>query len=207
MTSIRVITPPDPIVKPSEISSSYSDDDTQIKALIAAATEEIDGPTGWVGRCFGPQTLELSGWFGSCRVHLPCPPIIKIESIVTVDRAGNETAVEAASFWTDGDDIVIAPGSAWVKCDQHRIRYTAGYNGTSGAAPGEIQTGSVPERARQAVIMAVQHMKSLNADNLFLRSEEVEGVGTFQYTVSDAAGAIIRDTSRRLLAGLKVQRV
>jgi hypothetical protein len=55
--------------------------------------------------------------------------------------------------------------------------------------------------------MAVQHMKSLNADNLFLRSEEVEGIGTFQYTVSDAAGAIIRDTTRRLLAGLKVQRV
>ncbi len=52
--------------------------------------------------------------------------------------------------------------------------------------------------------MAVQNMKALAAENLFLRAEEIEGVGRKEYTVSEAAGNIIRETSRRLLRGLKV---
>jgi hypothetical protein len=65
----------------------------------------------------------------------------------------------------------------------------------------------VPARVKQAVKMAVQNMMALGAENLFLKSETVEGLGSKSYVVSDVAGKIIQDTSERLLSGLKLYRV
>ncbi len=82
-----------------------------------------------------------------------------------------------------------------------RIVYDAGYSGTPIADGG---TGQCSGERKAAVILGVQQLKAISAENLFLRSEEVEGIGTFQYTVSDQAGAIIQRASERLLEGLRV---
>ena len=85
-----------------------------------------------------------------------------------------------------------------------RIRYRAGYNGTSDAAPSDTQTGAVPERARQAVILMATHLLNTGSENLFLSVDEVDGIGRKQYVVSDNARAMIEQTCDRLLAGLRV---
>jgi len=205
--SARVIMPPHPIVTPAEIAGSHASDDAAVASMIAAVTEEIDGPTGWVGRSLGPQTLEWSGWLGSRRMWLPCGPVIAIVSVKTVDEDGVEEEVDASTWRQDGDEIVVAQGANWVSRYRHRVRYKAGYNGTTGAGEGEVQTGAVPERARQAIILSVQHLKSLSVPSLYLRADEVEGIGRKEYTLSDVASRVVQQSCDRLLAGLRIYRL
>lgn len=203
---VRVIISPEPIVLPSDIAGDHGDDDAAVAAMIQAITEEIDGPEGWLGRTLGPQTLELmlESWPG-CEVKLPYPPIIKGVSVVYDDEAGVEQLVDEA-------DYKIASGRFWLRPSWPRpsladvpypvrIQYEAGYDGEDVASGG---TGPVPERARQAIILSVQNLKAMGSENLFLRSEEVDGVGTFQYTVSDQAGAVIKRASESLLSTLVI---
>lgn len=201
---LRLVTPPDPIVVPEEIPGAASDD-VAVEGLIAAVTEAIEGPRGWLGRSFGPQTIEWTTWLGCCRVLLPCYPIIKIESVVTIDRQGAETVVDPAMWRQDGDWLVVADGASWVVRDAcHRVRYRAGYNGWSGAGPDEVQTGAVPENARQAIILSVQHLRSLQVESLYLKVDEVDGVGRREYTLSEQASNIIDRTCATLLSTLRV---
>lgn len=203
---LRVVTPPSPIVTPADIPGAHAPDDASVVQMIAAATEEIDGPQGWLGRCLGPQELELTGWIGCYRFWLPCPPTITILSVSTEDCDGNAESADPASWRQDGDNLVIAEGASWVRQPVHRVRYKAGYNGTSGAAIDEVQTGDIPARVKQAIILAVQHMKALSADNLYLKVDEVEGVGRREFTLSDTAGRIIRQACDNLLSGLRIYR-
>lgn len=204
--NIRVITPPEPFVTPAEIAGDHAGDDSKIAAMIAAATEEIDGYTGWLGRCLGPQELEWSGRICCYLVDLPIGPVLELVGLSTEDAAGTAVPVDPDDYRLRDGRILISAGAAWIGAPVHRVRYWAGY-GIRNASDPTKWNEQVPERVKQAIIMSVQHMKALGAENLFLRSEEVEGIGTVQYTVSDQASAIIRDTSRRLLSGLKVRRV
>lgn len=193
---ITVITPPQPFLTPADIPGDHAPDDPAVVSMIAAATGEIDGPFGWLRRAIGKQTLEIEGCYSGPWVELPLPPLIRIVGVyssTTVD--GTETIVDASLYRKERGRIIF---NGWLTA--HRIRYEAGFSEADG-------TGPIPWQVKQAVVMAVQNMKALGAENLFLRSEEVEGVGTFTYTVSDQAGNIIRDTARRLLSGLKVPRV
>ncbi len=203
---VRVIIPPEPIVLPSDIAGIHGDDDAAVAAMIQAVTEEIDGPSGWVGRALGKQTLELmlKSW-PSCEFKLPYPPIITDVSVAYADEAGAEQFVDEDQYTVSDGRFWFASGWAAPTLGEHpfpvRIRYEAGYDGEDVESGG---TGPVPERARQAIILSVQSLKSLGAENLFLRSEEVEGVGTTQYTVSDQAGAVIKRASESLLSTLVV---
>ncbi|OCP05004.1 MULTISPECIES: hypothetical protein [unclassified Ensifer] len=201
---VRVITPPAPIVTPSDVPGSHPGTDAGIAALIAATTEQIDGPDGWLGRCLGPQTIEVAGLFFRERQKLPFGPVIKIISIVTEDEDGNATPADSSTWRQDGDTLVVSTGARWVTDYRHRVRYSAGYNGTAGAAPGEAQTGKVPERARQAIILSVQDLVRVRASDADIRSEEVEGVGTATYLDSDKMAAVIERTCGRLLSTLRV---
>ena len=206
---VRVITPPEPIVTPAAIAGDHAAEDATVAAQIQAVTEDIDGPTGWLGRALGPQTLELSiDCWGSGIVRLPYRPIIGVVSITYADAEGVDQTVEAASYSLTDDLLWFRPTwSAPAVASQPspiRIRYKAGYNGTTGAAEGDQQTGAIPERARQAIILAVQHLRSLGSENLFLRSIEVPDVITKSYTVSDQASGIIQRATDSLLQGLRI---
>lgn len=199
--NLRVVIPPAPIVVPADITGSHAADDAKVAATIAAVTEELDGPTGWLGRAIGVQTIEASGQFCVERTPLPCRPIIEIKSVVTEDRDGHSAAADPATWRQDGDELVIHRGANWTRRYRHIVRYEAGYDGQAIEDGG---TGPVPARIKQAIIVMVQDLIATKAENLFLRSEEVDGVGSRQYTVSDQAGTIIRRTADRLLAGLRV---
>ncbi len=198
---ITVITPPQPFVTPADIPGSHAPDDPAITAMIAAAVGEIDGPYGWLRRSIGKQTLEISGRWLSQSVELPLPPIIAVVGAFWTDAAGTEAALDAGSYFKRGEAVVFKTGAPWLaRCAGLRIRYTAGFSEADG-------TGPIPPQVKQAIIMAVQNMKALAAENLFLRAEEVEGIGRKEFTVSETAGNIVRETPRRLLRGLKVATV
>lgn len=201
--NLHVIIPPEPLLGSEDIPG-HNAGDAAIEALIAAAQEEIDGPDGWVGRAFGVQTLEYSGWFPHSRIRLPCPPAIEAVSLVWIDHRDIETSVDITGYSIEDNCLVVPHDASWVSHHvRARIRYRAGYNGIPVEDGG---TGDVPKRAEQAIILAVQHLADMGGENLFLRSDEVEGVGTRQYVVSDAASKLIRTTTDRLLSGLRIYR-
>jgi hypothetical protein len=195
---LAVIEPPSPIVLPEDVGATEGD--VALAALIQAVTEEIDGPDGWLGRALGPQTLELRGCFSCGPIFLPCPPTIEVLEVAYQGADDVEMIVGDADYRLVGS-FLEPVGKGWSSLT--RIRYRAGYDGAS-AATG--RTGDVPERARQAIILAVRNLQSLGAENLFLRSEQVEGIGTTQYVVSEVAGKVIATAVDRLLNGLRVYR-
>jgi hypothetical protein len=201
-----VITPPEPIVTPADIAGAHAADDAGVAAIIQAVTEEIDGPDGWLGLCLGEQTLQLSleGW--PCdALRLPCGPILSIESIRYLDRDNAEIPVAAPNYsLRDGIlefDLSWSKPSLSRRTGPIRIRYVAGHDGE---AIDDGGTGELPDRARLAIILATQHLISLGGENLFLRSEEVEGIGVRQYTVSSQASDLIQRACTNLLSGLRV---
>nr|WP_278520059.1 head-tail connector protein [Brucella anthropi] len=94
-SQVRVITAPEPVVTLEEAKRhlivDHDDDDDLIRSLIASATMWLDGPTGWLGRSLGVQTLELRAcdFFSlSCQfdiIPLPFPPVLEIISISYLD--------------------------------------------------------------------------------------------------------------------------
>lgn len=198
---ISVITPPQPFVTPADIPGAHAPDDPAITAMIAAAVGEIDGPYGWLRRSIGKQTLELVASPMDRFIALPLPPIIAVLSVKSIAADRTETTLDPSQYLRRQETLVLRDFSTpFQNCSCLRVRYTAGFSEADG-------TGPIPPQVRHAVIMAVQNMKALAAENLFLRAEEIEGVGRIEYTVSEAAGNIIRETSRRLLRGLKVATV
>lgn len=210
---VRVITPPTPIVTPANIAGSHASNDAAVAALIAAVTEDIDGPGGWLGRALGPQVLEIvAGRFSEIArcgvIHLPYPPLISVVSVKYLDANGNEQTLDPEVYRVNETSLMLNAGEGWPSTggfdDAVRVRFKAGYNGTSGAGIGEMQTGAVPERARQAIILSVQHLKSLGVENLYLRADEVDDIGRQEFTLSETASKVVTASCDRLLSTLRI---
>ncbi|NTG20009.1 hypothetical protein G6L00_06075 [Agrobacterium rhizogenes] len=209
---VQVITPPAPIVTPADIPGNHAADDSKIAAMIAAVTEDIDGPGGWLGRSLGKQTLELTLGHADKDCPLkPFPPreislryIPVIADAVTVKYLDLDEAVQTVdpanykvfddAVWFNSDFVFPAVADA---PDAIRIRYDAGYGGSG-------NNGAVPERAKQTIILCVQDLMRLQASDFAVRSETVEGVGSTNYLDQDRVSAIVEKTCERLLARLWV---
>lgn len=199
--TVRVIVPPEPIVTPGDIPGDHAADDATVARAIAAATRTVDGPSGWLGRALGPQTLEMTGWFGCERIRLPYPPIIGIVGIVTEDRDGNAQTADPATYRRDGDCLVVRAGASWVTRPVHRIRYEAGYDGEPVEDGG---TGEVPPEAIDAIILLVQDRLRLGALDAGVRSETVEGVGAMTYLDSDRFSDLAQRAAKNRLSGIRI---
>jgi hypothetical protein len=188
-------------VVPADIAGSHAEDDAKVIAAIAAVTATLDAPTGWLGRAIGAQTLELRLERFDCgEVTLPCPPIIGSVEIKYLDVDLDEQTYDAENYELLSDGrIWLKTGKSWPTLGRHpepiRIRYQAGY-------------AAVPAAIKQAIVVMAQDLISTSAENLFIRSDEIEGVGTVQYTVSDQASALVQRAADRLLmnSGLRVYR-
>ena len=204
-----VIVPPEPIVTPAGIPGTHAADDATVAAYIAAATAQIDGPTGWVGRAFGVQTLEYRTDGFPCReIVLPCPPVVSLTSITYRDASGSDQTIDldTVELARMGGVIRLLSGS-WpsTSCglDALKVRYVAGYNGTSIADGG---TGSLPPQVAQAISFLVQNMSGTATASQDLKVEEVEGIGRREYFTSRADASTLTKAADGLLAGLRVFR-
>ncbi len=130
-----------------------------VEGYIAAATAWLDGPAGWLGRSLGEQTLELATCH-LCDRRLPCGPVVSIESIPYLDRAGDEQVLPDTGYRLLADGSIYA--ERWPAVTETpesvRIRYVAGYpdrqeTPEEGADPVAVST--VPEPIRQAILLLV----------------------------------------------------
>lgn len=141
---VLVITPPAPVITLAEaklhLGVTHDDEDTLITAMVAAATQHLDGERGWLGRAIGPQELEARGmYFDDRSIRPPFPPVISVTSIKYLDSNGAEQTLAADQYEVRGNEIVRAWGVSWpsTRCDGEnvRIRYRAGYAADAGADP------------------------------------------------------------------------
>lgn len=147
---VVVVTPPDPVITTDQakdhLNVDHDDDDALIDIYVAAATANLDGPDGWLGRALGAQTLELRlDAFGCKPIVLPCPPIATIESVKYVDADGVEQTVAAEDYELLGAELDVAFGKSWPAARRQReavrIRYAAGY--TAGDPAGALHPSIV----------------------------------------------------------------
>lgn len=195
--------------------------DDMIEALVGAATQQLDPAAGgWLGRALRPQTweLRLSGfpYATACvgditradAIVLPYPPLLAVDSVKYDDGDGVEqTLVLGTGYRVLGGGnarsyLLPAYNGAWpssVRCDYEsvRVRFTCGY---------EILTAGdeLPKTIKQAVLLMAKHLNGLSERNLFISSEDVVGVGSKNYVVSENAAAVMKAASESLVSTLRV---
>lgn len=184
---MRVVTisPPAPIVTPSDIPGGHDSDDALVLLFAAAAQAELDGPTGWLGRALGVQTLELTAdeWPRA----LPYPPFLELVSVTAGGVAVAGLEVASSGALTVPSD---APAGRIV------VRWKAGYDG--------LKTPPVPANAKAAVILATTMLRSIGREDVFVEQEQVTGVGSTTWTVSKEVSETIERTIGNLLSPLRV---
>jgi uncharacterized phiE125 gp8 family phage protein len=153
---VVVITPPTPIVTWEEAKAHLRlDGDSEkvlVEAMIAAATANIDGPTGWLGRSIGAQDLEVRFDLvaTSSTIRLPYAPVISLLGVTYLDRNDVEQEADLDDFELLGD-MLVPQGSEWIwlggslRREAGRVRYRAGYV-------------DVPAPIKAAVLMMVGDM-------------------------------------------------
>lgn len=165
---VRVIEAPAPIVTIEEARAHLSDlpaeDETYVKSLILAATTWIDGPTGWLGRPLGIQTLELSAPdFAAldCEYYpLPFSPVLAGVSVKFRRPDGVWDEVPADDRVFDEMGAFPAAGKSWPNVftgrgDNVRIRYKVGCGWLDGDPASPVS--HVPESIKFAILLLVAH--------------------------------------------------
>lgn len=118
------------------------EEDAQIDALIAAATAEIDGKNGWLGRALCTQTWKFTlPEFPYGGIRLPLAPLRSITALKYYDTSGTLQTWDASNYQvlTDLEPGIVEPvyGVWWpaVRCrrDAVQITYVCGYG-----APGDV---------------------------------------------------------------------
>lgn len=137
---VVVVTPPAPVLTvdqaKKQIGVDLNDDDALITAMIAAATQSIDGPDGWLGRAIGVQTLEARfDTVETCcaGVALPYPPHVDLVSITWLDRDRQQVVGNLEDYELVGSTVYPIGGTPtwsgfYVGREALRIRYRAGYD-------------------------------------------------------------------------------
>ena len=83
---IVVIEPPELVVTAAEARTARvftdADDDDYVDMLLEIAQSEIDGPSGWLGRCIGEQQLQVT-LTALADVRLDCLPYRPVTEIIS----------------------------------------------------------------------------------------------------------------------------
>jgi uncharacterized phiE125 gp8 family phage protein len=165
---VNVLVPPERFVFLYQVKEhlrvEHDEHDERIEALLDAALGSIEGPRGWLGRCFGPQTLELSVYDCSRSVFdLPYPPIIEVEAVTYDDADNTEQTIDAGDYVLRRSALSLS--SSLPTYNELRVRYRAGFEGIGADSP-PIDEPKELKIARAAVMLMVDdlyHGRSNNA--------------------------------------------
>lgn len=163
MPLIRLVAPTAPPVSLEEaklhLRVDSSEEDTLISSLVAAATQNLDGANGWLGRALMPQTwrLDLPGLPG--RIALPLPPLIAVEAVTYLDQDGAEQTLAPSAYQVSHGGEWLSyleptPGASWPASRRASVIYRCGYSGDAYSPPVAV---AAPEPIRAAIKLLVGH--------------------------------------------------
>jgi uncharacterized phiE125 gp8 family phage protein len=168
--TLVVVTPPEPLIDIDEakrfLNVEDNDQDALIGTLIVAAQGAIDGPDGWLGRCIGVQTLQLSDPCVDCwgKITLPCPPVIGIVSVTYAD--GRQTADPSSYALGPGNVLRPTRGFRWPWGRLGRLDHDSRAHGVTVQYRAGYETLPAPIRA--AILLMV-------SDLFYTRGGQVDG--------------------------------
>lgn len=140
------------VKKHLEIAFSDTAHDDHIDMLTAAATEKAEG---YCKQSFINRTYQLKlDRFPRWEMILPRPPLSSVSSITYVDGEGTTQTLSSSLYLvsTSSKPGRVTPGynEVWPETrniiDAVTVNYVAGYGST---------TSSVPQRARQAILLII----------------------------------------------------
>jgi len=156
--AFRTVAPTDTPVSLTEVKAhcrvTDNDDDAVFTALLATATDYLDGPYGLIGKCMVTQTwCQRLEEFDDC-IRLTVGPVASVTSITYYD-ADNAQQTLATSVYelnrdTLGSYITLKPDQTWPtiynRNDAVAITFVAG-----------VAAADVPDTLKTAVLMLVSH--------------------------------------------------
>jgi uncharacterized phiE125 gp8 family phage protein len=159
-----LVTPP--VIKPitrteakAHLDISYSEKDTLIDGLIAAATTHLDGWTGILGRALCEQTWRQDFDCFEFGLRLPLFPVISVSSVKYTDTENVEQTISTSNYNVLTDDLgthvrfldnYSFPNLRQYQPAAVRVEYKAGYADSDGAS-------TVPDAIKQAMLLLVRH--------------------------------------------------
>lgn len=161
-----VKTPPAPVVTVAQAATRLRMGDVSpqqyldLAAMVEAATGNIDGPSGWLGRAIGLQTLEAAfdDFPGRCPLRLPYPPLVAVSAVTYLDPSGSLQSMPTSSYSALGNAVTA---SSWPNTARTtscvRVQYLAGY-------------AVVPEMIKSAILLMVQAQYDGDADGSLVRA-------------------------------------
>lgn len=138
---------------------NHSEDDSLLSAMLAAAVEFLDGPTGYLGRCIGTQTwTQKFESFPAGDLRLDVTPVQSIASVKYFNAANVETTMSASDYEliATNEDSVLHAFDAWPGDLDARRRYPVTVTAVCGFA-------SVPESIKEAICQHVAIMYEVQA--------------------------------------------
>lgn len=133
----------------------HDDDDELITAMIAAATDHVDGWSGVLGRALVTQTWRQDfDCFHAC-LRLPLAPAVSITAVKYVDPDGVEQTVDSNNYElrSDGDGPYVqffttfAAPAISLEGKAVSVTYVAGYG----------EADDVPAPIRHAMLLMIGH--------------------------------------------------
>lgn len=209
MRYVLAAAPDAPVVTTAEARAQgigASDDaDDLVDALVAAAAGHLDGRAGILGRALVNQTwrLDVASPDACGRIAIDMPNVGSVSSVKYL--VDGDEATWSTTEWrlgSVGNFYFVAPktGYSWPSADDQedafRVTFVTGY-GDAGS--------DVPAAIRQATILLARHLYNVVENNLFLARDEVPGVLTQQFVVSEASGNVIQAAIDALVAPYRVR--
>ena len=141
MGFLELVTPPasNPVTTAEMLSwmkMDSGDDDTNIAAIIAAATSHLDGRDGVLNRALVSQTWRLHLDEFPDEIEVPLPPLVSVGSITYVDGDGTTQTLDSSLYTVSGGynqpaRIAPATDTDWpVTLEQNgavKVTFTSGY--------------------------------------------------------------------------------
>jgi uncharacterized phiE125 gp8 family phage protein len=149
-TPVRTVDPATTPVSLTEAKAhlrvDFDDDDDLITALIAAATDHVDGWAGVLGRALVTQTWRQDFNCFRPSLRLPLAPASEIKSVTYLDPDGVQQTVDPSNYalWADGAGPLVyfvtgfSPPATSIEGKAVSVTYVAGY-GDADAVPAPIK--------------------------------------------------------------------
>ena len=165
----RTTAPAEPLLSAADVRFDLrlfdATQDDAIAGFITAATEELDGKDGILGRALVTQQWELTldRFPNACEFPIPLPPLRSVESITYVDSNGDtqtlDTSVYSVDTASEPGYVHLKYGQTWPATRTQRDAVTVAFTCGYGAAD------AVPERIKSAVKLKVKDRYDQTQDN------------------------------------------
>jgi len=116
-------------------------EDDIVRALVGAARKRVERGTELA---LLTQTVEVKvdGFWGSCAIELPMPPLQSVESIKYLDPAGAEQTLDPATYVVSNHRrpgrVWLAHGKSWPASSPEREAVTVTFKAGFGDEPADL---------------------------------------------------------------------